>query len=154
MGHGGDTCSIDGMRALPEAIRSRGSISWAASAWRHTLWCFVALLFGAGPAAAQAPAITGVVRDPQQAVVAGAEVVLIDARTGVKTTTLTDGLGRFSLAAAPGDYTLEVHARGFEVATQMLALAAGETATRDVALKVAGTSESVTVTGLRGTEEG
>jgi iron complex outermembrane recepter protein len=107
-----------------------------------------ALLLAAHPAAAQSRGISGVVRDPQQALVAGAEVVLINARTNARTTTVTDGEGHYSFAAPPDRYVVEVHAKGFQVAASgPIAIAGDESVTRDFGLALAGTTESVTVSG-------
>src|SRR5580704_15679762 len=103
---------------------------------------------------AQSQGITGVVRDPQQAVVPGAQVILTDARTTATTRTVTDGQGRYSFAPLePDRYVVEVRARGFQVATSVeIALAAGESATRDFVLALAGATESVTVTAPAGVD--
>ena len=108
------------------------------------------LLQAVRPALAPPHGIAGVVRDPQQAVVAGAAVTLINVRTTAKATALTDGQGRYSFTALEPDiYAVEVHAKGFEVATsQEIALAAGGSATRDFVLTVEGVTGSVTVTGV------
>src|SRR5438876_8378280 len=99
------------------------------------------LFLAAQPAIAQSDEITGVVRDPQQAVVTGAEVVLINSRTTARATALTDGQGRYSFATAPSIYILEVHAKGSQVSTsEAITLGAGETATRDFVLALAGTT--------------
>ena len=68
------------------------------------------LLVAARPALGQPQGITGVVRDPQQAVVPGAQVILTDARTTARTTTVTDGQGRYSFTPLqPGRYAVDVH---------------------------------------------
>jgi iron complex outermembrane receptor protein len=114
------------------------------------------LLVAARPAvaAAQSQGITGVVRDPQQAVVPGAQVILTDARATARTTTVTDGQGRYSFAPLePDRYVVEVRARGFQVATSVeIMLAPGENPTRDFVLALAGATESVTVTAPAGVE--
>lgn len=112
------------------------------------------MLLAASPALAQPPGITGVVRDSQQAVLAGAEVVLINARTTARTTTVTDGQGRYSFVRpVPDTYVVEVHIRGFQATrSQTIAVADGETVTRDFVLAVAGPTESVTVTGVGGVD--
>jgi iron complex outermembrane receptor protein len=112
------------------------------------------LLVAARPALGQPQGITGVVRDPQQAVVPGAQVILTDARTTARTTIVTDGQGRYSFTPLqPGRYAVDVHARGFQAATSAeITLAAGESATRDFVLALAGATESVTVTAPAGVE--
>jgi iron complex outermembrane recepter protein len=112
------------------------------------------LLLATQPVVAQSRGIAGVVRDPQQAVVAGAEVVLINSRTSARTTSVTDGQGRYSFdPSVPDSYVVEVRAKGFEVATsEAFALTAGERVTRDFVLALAGPKESLTVMG--GVEQG
>jgi iron complex outermembrane receptor protein len=109
-------------------------------------------MLAAESAAAQTAAISGVVRDPQQAIVAGAEIVLINSHTTARTTLLTDEQGRYSfVTTAPDNYVLEVHAKGFQVSTsEPIALAPGESVMRDVVLALAGATELVTVTGVGG----
>jgi iron complex outermembrane receptor protein len=135
---------------------ARGDIRVAGVCVRASWRIAWVLLLAAQPAFAQSRGINGVVRDPQQAVVAGAEVVLISSRPTVKATALTDGLGRYSFAPpAPDTYVVEVHAKGFKViASEAIALAAGESVTRDFVLALAGTNESVTVTGVGDVEQG
>ena len=106
-----------------------GSVRVAAMCPRPSWRIAWVLLLAAQPAFAQSPGIRidGVVRDPQQAVVAGAEVIVINFRTAVRATALTDGLGRYSFAPpAPDTYVVEVHAKGFKAVTsEAISLAAG-----------------------------
>ena len=113
------------------------------------------LLLAAQPVLAQSRGIDGVVRDPQQAVVAGAQVILTNTRTAAKVTIVTDGQGRYRFTSLmPDRYVVEVHADGFQVATsQEMMLGAGDAVTRDFVLAVAGATESVTVTGRDGTDQ-
>jgi iron complex outermembrane receptor protein len=107
-------------------------------------------------AQAQTAAISGVVRDQQQAVVPSAPVVLTDTRTDAKATTTTDAEGRYEFAAvAPGTYVLEVRAKGFQALTSRpIASTAGGRITQDVTLVIAGSSEFVTVTVRAGASGG
>jgi iron complex outermembrane receptor protein len=90
--------------------------------------------------------ISGVVRDPQHAVVAGAEVTLTTP-AGEKVAIVTDGEGRYHFRSLDrGRYAVEVRARGFAVSSQIVALADGGGATQDFVLALAVTTESVTVT--------
>src|SRR6476619_2362679 len=60
-------------------------------------------------------AITGVVRDPAQAIVSGTQVVLINLQTKAKLTTAADAQGVYRfLSVHPGTYVLEVDVRGFK----------------------------------------
>src|SRR6185503_16812184 len=70
------------------------------------------------PAAAQGGATTadlgGIVRDDSHAVVPGANVSAVNIETNVERHILTDGEGRFLLAALPlGRYTVEASLSGF-----------------------------------------
>lgn len=107
-----------------------------------------AVLLVARTAIAQSSSISGVIKDPQNAVVPGVQVALTGMRTSAKSTTTTDGQGRYRFTAlAPDTYVLEVRAGGFLVATsQRIDAAAGRTVTHDVTLALAGSTESVTVT--------
>ena len=117
---------------------------------------FVSLfLLVALPAAAQPHAITGVVRDQQQAVVVGAQVVLTSLQTTNKATTLTDGAGRYAFPALQaGMYVVEVHAKGFRVTSQPITVGTSPGGTRDFELALAGEAESVTVTATGGVDRG
>jgi hypothetical protein len=119
---------------------------------RHRLHWSVACvgLLVAQPVLAQSGGVAGVVRDPQQAVVPGAQVVLIGLRPTARSTTVTDASGRYSFTLLqPGRYVVEVHIDGFQVArSPEIVLAEGESAIRDFALALAGTTESVTVTAV------
>src|SRR5713226_6000779 len=107
------------------------------------------------PASAQPRGITGVVRDEQQAVVVGAQVILTSPQTATKATTLTDGTGLYGfLSLQPGVYVVEVHAKGFRVTPQAITLGTSEGETRDFVLALAGAAESVTVTATGGVDRG
>ena len=92
--------------------------------------------------------ISGVVKDAQQAVVAGAKVVLVNQQQGGarETTTATDG-GFVFTPLQPGAYTLTVEAAGFKKFEQKeLRLSASDRLLLpDIVLAVGQLSESVTV---------
>jgi iron complex outermembrane receptor protein len=118
------------------------------------LACVMVLLV-AGPASAQFREITGDVKDPQQAVVVGAQVILISAQTAARSTTVTDGVGHYRFPAVDaGKYVVEVHAKGFRVASREIAVDTGGGGTSDFVLALAGTAESVTVTAPGGVDRG
>jgi iron complex outermembrane receptor protein len=118
------------------------------------LTCAIVLM--AHAAWSQSSSISGVVKDPQNALVPAALVVATNTRTSAKTTTTTDGQGRYGfMSLVPDVYVLEVRATGFRVATsEPISLASGATVARDVMLALAGSSESVTVTAQAGTARG
>lgn len=77
--------------------------------------------------------ITGRVRDPQQAAVAGARVVLTNQQTKTKAATVTDSQGAYTFPSLqPGGYVVEVTATNFNPSfASELKVAAGQTATFD-----------------------
>src|SRR5437868_6457048 len=86
---------------------------------------FTCGLFGQTPDTAT---ILGTVTDPSHAVVALAQVDVSNQQSGLKRTTHSDVLGRFSIAGLPvsGNYTLTATKQGFSAATvNDVALAAG-----------------------------
>ena len=92
--------------------------------------------------------ISGVVTDASGAVVAGAQVVVIDTQTGVKTTVTTDAKGFYSLPALPvGTYDLEVSQTGFKTYRKTGLVIDANAALRDDATLTVGTAnEKVEVT--------
>lgn len=107
-------------------------------------------------ALSQSSGISGAVRDPQKAVVPGAQVVLTNTRTFATATTTTDGQGRYSFTAlAPDAYVVEVRVPGFATAiSDPITAAAGQPATYDVTLAIAGETQSVTVTAQGASAQG
>jgi hypothetical protein len=94
-------------------------------------------------------ALTGVVSDKSDAVVADASVKIVDTRTGatLETKTAADGSYHFPrLQPGPG-YTLTVHKDGFETFTiSSLYLAVAATRTQNVHLEIGNVSQVVEVT--------
>ena len=61
--------------------------------------------------------ITGVVKDPDQAVVIGAPVTVTNQATQARITTVTSRTGRYTFSALlPGRYVVEARAEGFTAA--------------------------------------
>lgn len=111
----------------------------------------VALLAAYAPnlrAQQAAATLSGVVSDPNGAVVSGALVTLTQQSTGVKRETTTNGEGLYTLTnLAAGDYQLGVKATGFKPSPLLVTLQVGQSTTLNVPLEVAGAEEiSVTVT--------
>jgi hypothetical protein len=100
----------------------------------------------AQPAGAE---ITGEVRDPQGAAVAGGSVSAAEIQTGLSSTTATTPTGTYTLTnLRPGVYRLTIEASGFKrVVREGIRLATGERVRMDIALEVGGISESIHVTG-------
>jgi len=92
--------------------------------------------------------ISGIVRDPSQAAVSGAQVTATNQQTKAKATTSTDSQGSYSFSGLqPGAYSVGVDAKGFAPATgATLALEPGQTVRSDFALMLEGVSQSIDVT--------
>lgn len=109
--------------------------------------CFLLL---ASPAAAQLDTATaiGVVSDPQGGVLPGATVTARNTATGFTRSTVTDGQGRYRLAALPpGTYDLTAELSGFTTAQQTgLTFALGAESVVNFELAVGGLTETVSVT--------
>jgi hypothetical protein len=59
--------------------------------------------------------VTGVVKDPNQSVLTGTQVVLNNPRTETKITAITNSQGVYEFPALqPGTYVVEVNAKGFK----------------------------------------
>src|SRR5437870_1435626 len=92
--------------------------------------------------------ISGVVLDPNGAVVPGAEVTLVNDQTNDKRNQPTNDAGRFSFASLqPGVYTLRIEHQGFETMLRTkIVLSANEgLALGDLSLRTGQVSETVTV---------
>src|SRR5919205_926274 len=92
--------------------------------------------------------IAGVVRDPDGAVVSGADVVARNERTGEERAATTDAEGLYQIPALrASSYTVTVTARNFAPNTfTHVLINVGQEQRLDVALAAAGVSEDVTVT--------
>jgi Carboxypeptidase regulatory-like domain len=110
-----------------------------------TLSSFPKLLVAQSTYTAQ---LTGVVKDPSEAVVQGAKVVLTDQATNVAMTTKTDARGVYVFTGIrPATYTIRVEAPNFAAEQRKdLALAVNQQATLDFTVKPGTVSEVVTVT--------
>ena len=94
--------------------------------------------------------VSGVVRDPYGATVAGAAIVLLDPLRLPVRSTVTDAEGRFALSeVVPGRYILSVLAPTFE-RTEQIVLAGDATAALAIDLPPRGTTEHVVVTATPG----
>jgi Carboxypeptidase regulatory-like domain/TonB dependent receptor len=95
-------------------------------------------------------ALTGVVRDPSQAVVAGAKVTITNTQTNLSesTTTGADGAYHF-LALAAGTYKISVNAPGFRPysSTNEITVQVNDQLKLDIPLQVGTVAEEVDVTG-------
>ena len=91
--------------------------------------------------------ITGTVRDPQGAAVAGAVVTATNIEQNVSTTAKTNDSGFYNLThLIPGRYQLKVEQPGHKTATTEVLVQADVAVTTDVALEVGAVTETVTIT--------
>ncbi len=114
---------------------------------KQTLLIIAAVVVTSTAGAQTATGLRGHVTDVRNADVAHASVALIE-RSGSRTVTTTDDNGSYAFTSiAPGDYVVEVRARGFVTFTSTaFHVARGQTQSVDVGLAVEGVSESVVVT--------
>lgn len=100
------------------------------------------------PALAQTAAISGRVTDPDRAVIAGADITLINVESGSqqKTRSAADGTFRFA-DLQQGRYVVQISAAGFGMYTEDVTLGAASQAVA-ASLQIAGVTEDVTVRGI------
>jgi outer membrane receptor protein involved in Fe transport len=91
--------------------------------------------------------VTGIVTDPQAAIVAGAGVEIESVRTGVRRNTTSNEAGLYRFDAVDlGEYSLKVTVGGFQTFVQRgLVVEAGATLARDVRLEIGATQSVVEV---------
>ncbi len=114
------------------------------------LYCALVLLLYPARLGAQTTTsggLTGVVSDPSHGVVPDASVEIRDSSKGTIQTAKTDidGVYRFFFVA-PGSYTLTLSHAGFREDRQTISVQLGPAGTRNITLKLAGTSATVKVT--------
>ena len=114
---------------------------------RRALLAF-GLLIMALPVFAQSGQISGVVKDQQQASVAGAQVTVTNLATNAKTVALTDNEGSYVVRSLPpGTYALEAQAKSFQPSAKAeINIGAGETVRHDIVLSLATLNITVNVT--------
>jgi hypothetical protein len=90
--------------------------------------------------------LQGVITDPTNAVVPGASVEIHNPVSGYDRTVLTDGAGRFSIPNVPfNPYHLTVSAKGFSPYAQDVDIRSVVPTSLNIGLKLAGSTETVTV---------
>ncbi len=114
---------------------------------RTLLLVIVILMISTSTLAQSVASVRGRIADERGAGVAGAEVWL-RSRAGAHLLLVTDDNGDYSFKyVVPGDYVMEVKARGFATFTSKeLRLARGQSISNDVRLSIQAVSESVVVT--------
>jgi hypothetical protein len=92
--------------------------------------------------------IGGIIVDPNGAVVAGANVTVVNKQTGASQTTQSDGEGHWVISGVqPGPATVRIDASGFKSAQQELAVNGSHAARLGTTLEIGSVSALVTVTG-------
>src|SRR5215471_13228078 len=127
------------------------AVASASFSLRSLLLLVVALLVllavHSTPAWAQEGSVSGVITDPQDAVIPGATVTLTNKDTGASQKTTTQGDGHFLFSnVKPGVYDLTVERKGFEtakVAAQQVRV--GITTTANIKMKVGAESTTIEV---------
>jgi hypothetical protein len=111
---------------------------------------FLLVLFGGMPIAAPAQfnsSLQGTVQDSSGAVVANADVVLMNTETRVSQSTKADASGTYRFASlAPGNYTVTGTAQGFSGETVALVLTTGQDGNVSIKLGVGQVASKVEVT--------
>jgi iron complex outermembrane recepter protein len=100
------------------------------------------------PLIAQTPAssVSGTVLDPRGVPLPGAAIVIRNEATGATTKATSDAQGRYSAAVAPGRYSVEVDAPGFNTTKRNgVVVAAGPPTELAIPLEMGNASEQITV---------
>src|SRR6266571_7490828 len=127
-----------------------GYVSSLDHIWSRLLFGLITSILLSSPVVAQTVTgtISGSVTDPNGAVVAGANVTLINDQTNDKRDQATNESGRFSFASLqPGNYTLRIEHQGFEtlLRTKVVLSANEDLALGEIARKTGQVTETVTV---------
>jgi hypothetical protein len=121
----------------------------------HAIAVLAIVVFGALPMLAQfdTGTITGTATDASGAVVAHAAITVTNVGTGIQKSFITDQNGNFVASSLPyGTYVVRVGASGFaETKSAPIVLNVGATVNVNLAVAVAGSQESVQVTGTQTT---
>src|ERR1700683_646110 len=119
--------------------------------FRKHVWLLAALIASTMTPALQAQivetgTITGVVRDTSGAVIAGAQVNIRNAATGLNNATVADSRGLYvSPPLNPGDYNVEFEAAGFGKVQEHIRLEVGQRAAADAVWVGGQNTQTVTV---------
>src|SRR5262245_52623729 len=93
--------------------------------------------------------LTGIVKDPSDAIIPKATVTITSLATNVVTKVTTNDDGTYlALNLMPGEYLVQVEATGFQKFEQTVALSIGTRARLDVSLPVGTVGEMITVAGV------
>src|SRR2546428_2932179 len=90
--------------------------------------------------------INGTVKDPNGAVVAGAQVAIRNEATGETRDAVTDDQGRFKIEGlAPGGYKIKIKREGFKTAERDVKIESGKIETVEISLEITETRAEVNV---------
>ena len=93
--------------------------------------------------------LTGIVKDPSDAVIPGATVTVTNLATGVASKAATNEDGTYLVVnLAPGQFLVQAEAQGFQRFEQTVVLETGQRARLDLSLAVGSLGETVTVEGV------
>lgn len=128
-------------------MNSRGFFSATALA-RYFTYSLILFIGVAASGQAGRGGVSGTVTDPNGAVVAGAQVVLLNHATGVALHTSTSSAGVYSFVSLnPGEYQITVSQTGFaKVVQDKITVNLDEVTEVNLTMKVGAASETVTVT--------
>ena len=94
----------------------------------------------------QSGTINGTVKDPNGAVVTGAQVTVRNEATGETRAEVTDNQGKFKVEGlSPGSYKITISRDGFKTAERAVSIESGKTATIENKLEIAETRAEITV---------
>src|SRR5258707_1502286 len=104
------------------------------------IWLAPVFAFCAGVAIGQNAELSGLIQDPSNSGVPGAEVSIRNEQTGGRRSTRSNGSGLYSLPAlSPGDYRLSIRAMGFEtLVREGIKLEVGEKSRMEFSLRLRG----------------
>jgi hypothetical protein len=113
-------------------------------------FCLLCVLIGSAPLSAQLTTarLSGIVTDNTGSALAGADVSVQEVQTGYKQAMKSGTAGEYLFPSLPvGEYILTVDMTGFSSYVQKgIVLAVGQAASRNIALKIGGVTDQVTVT--------
>jgi hypothetical protein len=91
-------------------------------------------------------AITGRVTDSSEAVVRGANLIVLNSETGVRQSTVTNAVGIYRFVLSPGTYTITVSHNGFRpMLVDQVRVLIGNTNEQDIQLQVGSSDDAITV---------
>jgi hypothetical protein len=115
-----------------------------------TFFTLLTLLLCSGLVVAQESraTISGVIADPSGAAIPGARITATEIRTGVKTSTVSDASGQYTLPfLPPGQYEIQVEEQGYRpFVRKAIQVSSGDHPVIDAQLQIGAANDVVTVT--------